>query len=200
MSELHFDPERHRYTIGDETLPSVTQILRSAGLVDYSRVPPDVLQAAADRGTRVHLACVFVDEGSLEWESVAAEERRYVEAYEKFLAESGFRTDLVEHRVWHRELRYAGTLDRTGTMPDGSRYLIDLKTGQVDPSAWVQLAAYQACLEWDGVGYLRRVLHLQENGNYSLIPPGNDSMRVPEEEFNAFRAALVVHRWKERNR
>src|SRR5262245_12733032 len=143
-SGLQFDAASHTYTLDGEILPSVTQILQSAGLVDYSRVPRDVLQAAMDRGTRVHLACQFLDEGDLDPASIGLSDMGYVSAYEKFKRETGFVPELIEHRVHHSELRFAGTLDRVGTFSGGHyRLLIDIKTGDPTPAAFVQLAAYQ---------------------------------------------------------
>jgi hypothetical protein len=197
---LQFFAPEHRYELDGQRLPSVTQILQSAGLIDYSMVPRDLLEKAKARGTRVHLACAYLDEGDLDPRSVSEEDAGYVAAYERFKRETSFEPRLIEHRVYHRSLRYAGTLDRTGTIGQ-QLFLIDIKTGDPQPSAFVQLAAYHACcLFEDFVFCRRRVLHLRADGTYALIAPKDDCTSVPAGEMNVFRAALVVHQWKESNR
>ena len=43
--DFTFEPERHLYLVQGRPVPSVTQVLHSAGLAaDYSMVPPDVLE------------------------------------------------------------------------------------------------------------------------------------------------------------
>jgi hypothetical protein len=43
--DFTFDPERHLYMVDGQPVPSVTQVLHSAGLAaDYSMVPRDVLE------------------------------------------------------------------------------------------------------------------------------------------------------------
>ena len=43
------------------TYPSVTQVIGRYS--DFSRVPPDVLEAAKERGTRVHQVCAAMAQG-----------------------------------------------------------------------------------------------------------------------------------------
>src|SRR5690606_21044160 len=52
---LRFDAESHTYHLGDKRIPNVTSILEP--LVDYAKVPKDILQAAKQRGDYVHKCC-----------------------------------------------------------------------------------------------------------------------------------------------
>jgi hypothetical protein len=67
---LEFDAATHTYRLDGELVPSVTTVLKSVGLVEYSHIPQDVLQAAAHRGTAVHYALELLDRGELDYESL----------------------------------------------------------------------------------------------------------------------------------
>lgn len=89
---LTFDPVAHAYFLDGERVPSVTQILQRAGLIDFSKIPAAILNAARDRGAAVHAAVHFYNEGDLD--AAFADEfpayAPYVEAWVRFLDESGF--------------------------------------------------------------------------------------------------------------
>jgi len=53
---LEFDPESHTYAVDGVVVPSVTTLLEKEFPETYSRVRPDVLRAAAERGTQIHAA------------------------------------------------------------------------------------------------------------------------------------------------
>ena len=55
MNEFQFDKNTHVYTFNGYPLISVTQLMKKHGLSpDYSAVDPEVLFAAAERGTLIH--------------------------------------------------------------------------------------------------------------------------------------------------
>ena len=59
---LTFSPDTHTYRWCDNPVPSVTEIREAAGLgADYSMVDPELLAAAADRGTAVHELVAAMD-------------------------------------------------------------------------------------------------------------------------------------------
>jgi len=127
--DFTFDPERHLYLVDGRPVPSVTQVLHSARLAaDYSMVPPDVLERKRIIGQYVHKATQYLDEGCLDLETVDPELQPYLAAYQRFLEESGFRPQLIEHRLVSRVagVLCGGTVDRVGSM-NGRLWLIDLK-------------------------------------------------------------------------
>lgn len=90
---LEFDELTHRYTLAGERLPSVTQILQASGLIDFSKIPGPILLGAKARGTAVHKALHYYNEGDLDVEEFCAmfpEYAPYVEAWIQFRATSGF--------------------------------------------------------------------------------------------------------------
>lgn len=188
---LQFDPKKHQYSVSGRVLPSVTQILKAAGLIDYSMIPQDVLRAAAWRGTAVHQALQFMDDGELDESSVPPELAGYIEAARRFYAESGFEVAHNEFRDYHRTYLYAGTMDRTGTFPDGSLAIVDWKTGLVMPGHGLQLVAYANLLSRPRA-YRRIALKLNDDGTYRVheYPPQNF-----ERDWAVFLSGLACFNW-----
>jgi hypothetical protein len=192
---LHFDPATHTYTHGGERIPSVTQILDM--ISDLDSIPSHILKHAAARGDAVHFACELHDRDDLAWETLEAELVPYVEAWIKFRQQTGFVPDKIEHRMFHPALRYAGTLDRTGTM-GGKHVLIDLKAVvAVYPTTGPQLAAYEQLLkatEPDCPPLERFAVQLKKDGNYKLHPYADRA------DYSVFVSALTLWKWANRNR
>lgn len=198
MSVLEFQEDGHLYRLDGVVIPSNTQILKSEGLCDDQFYTDE----GRERGTRVHNACWYLDEGDLIWDSVAAEERGYVRAYEKFKRESGCTVELIETMLWSRSM-FATRIDR-GVVLNGRRTLIDLKTGAIQPWIEAQLGGQQIAINEriqagdiklepiNGHPYYedRLSLHLHKDGGYRLIP-----WRSPD-ATDIFLAALRLYHWK----
>jgi hypothetical protein len=190
---LRFEPVPHRYFLEPDgiELPSVTTVLKETRMIDYSMIPQDLLEAAAKRGTTVHELLRLLDDGDLDWEVTDEEFKGYFTAYQQFCKDSRFTPHLVEHRVWHPQWLYAGTLDRTGTM-GADLVCLDFKTGLVLPGHALQLAAYTMCLP-DPRRYRRIGLQLSGDGSYRAHEwPGRDL----RQDFDLFLAALACRRWQ----
>jgi hypothetical protein len=103
----------------------------------------DAPKKAAARGTDVHKLALRLAAG----EEVDVPEPLvgHVDAYLKFVDEWQPREILVEVPVFHRTLRYAGTLDLIADLIDGNRWLLDWKTSAsgIFRETAVQLAAYR---------------------------------------------------------
>lgn len=185
MPELLFDAATHTYTLDGAVVPSVTDVLKEAGLLDNTWSNEE----ARERGTAVHEACLYFDQDDLDEESVAREYTGYVRAYAKFRAESGFAPELMEYQVHCEKFRYAGTLDRVGLI--GKRkVLVDLKTcnGAVPLSTRWQTAAYANCLP-HAATLERLAVALRADGSYQLTQYG---VREYPQDLNVFLAALTV--------
>jgi len=190
---LRFDPMPHQYWLEPDgiELPSVTTALKSAGLIDYSMIPQDVLQNASARGTAVHMALQFLDEETLDLEALDFDLVGYVIAYQQFCQDTGFVPAMIEQRVWSPQWRYAGTLDRTGTM-GADLACLDFKTGLVMPAHALQLAAYTMCLP-DPRRFRRIALKLNGDGTYRVHEFPGKELR---QDFDVFLAALACHNWR----
>src|SRR2546428_259100 len=89
-----FDPESHRYTVNGAEIPSVTQVLKEAGLTkEYSSME------AAERGTVVHLACECADLGINVTDLIVDP---YVTAWRRFRSETGFTHSDIENTELER--------------------------------------------------------------------------------------------------
>jgi hypothetical protein len=184
---LTFDADTHRYAVGGKPIPSVTTVLRAAGLIDFSGVPLPVLDPARERGTRVHLATELDDRGELDIGSVIPEELGYLDAYRRFKREAGFIATSIEQRVYSHRYWYAGTLDRIGLMRK-KRCLLDIKTGAPQRAVGPQTAAYKAALPMNVMP--RFAVYLQPDGSYQLASL-NDS-----DDLAVFLAALRLVTWR----
>jgi ATP-dependent exoDNAse (exonuclease V) beta subunit len=200
---ITFVPDTHEYfDASGQRVPSVTQVLQAAGLIDFSGVPSAILLAAQARGTRVHKAAHYLTENALDWASVDESERGYVEACALFLSTAQFEVLGQERRLFHRVHRYAGTCDIIGWW-GGRPAVADYKTGNPnDVAADIQLAAYAEALrsdlpiEWldaSATTPIERVsVRLFKDGRFSaeLYPDSRD--------FSIFLACLTVMREQER--
>lgn len=193
---LSFDQRIHQYTVNGLKYPSVTEILQLAGLgPDYNNIPPVILEQKRDLGTFVHEASEYVDMGAEVPDYPGAD--GYVQAYRNFKAEHNFVPVEAELQISHRILKYAGMIDRIGSIKSNLA-VIDLKTtasieiGYVGP----QTAAYEEAYRLI-TGIKRRLprytLQLKADGTYKLIECKD------KEDFQAFLSALNIFRWRERH-
>jgi hypothetical protein len=105
-----FDPLPHVYMLMGKQIPSTSAIL-----APYKpKYQPDPMYA--HRGTIVHMACHYLDDGGVDHESVVKDYRGYVDAYRKFKEEWKFIPRLNEKPMYHPELRYGVTPDKDGTL------------------------------------------------------------------------------------
>lgn len=168
--DLTFDADSHTYYWRGAQVCGVTNVLKDARLVDYSGIPRDVLEAAAQRGRDVHLALEYYDHGTLDEEALAPEYRGYLEAYKRFCQDTGFVVGHIETRRYHPHRHYAGTFDRTGYLPTSrsdSRVVLDFKTGMFQDGHFGQLAAYSNLLP-DPRSFRQMGLQLSKDATYKI--------------------------------
>ena len=112
-----FIREGHLYQAEDGTpLESVTAILKAEGFID-TRFFDDF---SRDRGSMVHLATAYDDDGELDEESLDPVIIPYVEAWRRFKRESGFVVSASEVPMMSNLYKYAGTPDVMGSFPRGA--------------------------------------------------------------------------------
>lgn len=140
-----FDEDLHIYYTGDgKPLTGVTSLMKKHGLSpDYSMVPPEVLERAAERGTAVHRALQSYDDGD------TAVSDATVKAYAKAMAMKGLQVVASEYLVSDNEC-VASSIDKV--LADGS--LADVKTTaepHYDSVRW-QLSIYKHLFEMQNPG------------------------------------------------
>lgn len=188
-TKLEFDRETHTYTLGDRVLPSVTQIIQAAGLVDSTwftevgrRTGEDVayLTELEDRGEAGKVAAIIGERMDLGF---------YLNAWIKFKEESSFAIRTIEEQVcdYTTPTPYAGTLDRWGTL-GGRSTILDIKRYAHAPWHGVQLAGYASTFPHKLV---RAGVHLKPDGNYKLHRFEDDA------DYDAWHA--IVRQWHGRD-
>ena len=192
---FRFNEEDHSYWIGERRIPSVTGILRDAGLLNYHGSADYYME----RGTFVHRATEMIDKGTLDWDSLDSTLRPYCEAYQKFINDVKPSIILSEKPLYHAGYGFAGTPDRAIRINERTS-VIDFSTGNPPPAKKIQVAAYQELIHasediFTSQGF---TLWLKDDGSYRLSPPMDT--KEMKRQFNFFLAALTVVRWKEESR
>ena len=153
---------------------------------------------AAGIGTTVHdyvekfiLSCLHMDYDPPDLpENKKAQ--KSIDAFYKWLEVSNVKWISTEERLFHPELKYAGTVDAVAEV-DGEFCVIDFKTSaKIYPEHKIQCAAYAKIVE---LIYGRKVdctyvLRFDKNSGKFQVG-SSDSI---EEDFLAFRAALVLNK------
>lgn len=173
--ELRFDPEQHRYWLGDMELPSVTKIMQRLGLVNYQA--PWYTEEARQWGIILHACCQLVDEDDLNWDTVANEVYLEVVAYYNWKQRSGFICKNTEKPRASLSYYYAGTDDADGEL-DGMPCVIDRKRGIANKATRWQLSGYaQLLAEETGIpakSIRRLALDNMNRGKIHLIEYDNN--------------------------
>ena len=190
-----FEPELHIYRVGGVVVPSVTQVLEDVGIIDYSYIPGSTREMALRRGSAVHAACHYDDEGDLDEGQLPESIRPYLNAWRKFRETVGWSWDRVEFRSYQEKYGYCGQLDRAATLPGKStEILLDIKTTSAPYWTRFQTAAYAAFFG-NPRAYLRMAVELHANETFAVHEyPGKDWAA----HFAVFAAALTVYREKRR--
>lgn len=152
--DIDFDSEKHIYRHRGMKLPSVTQIMRPMNLLLYSGISADTLATAAGRGSRAHEQVeAIVKYGVVEFDE---DTKPYIDAFMTFQKMARPTWLASEYMVYHKQMRYAGTIDLIGLVgkDDGTGVdVIDLKTTASYHPVMLstQLGAYANALTSHGV-------------------------------------------------
>ncbi len=185
-----FDPESHVYTLDGLVVPSVTQVLQGAGLVDFSHVSKGVLDRASAFGTAAHMATALEDEKSLDIFSMDPELQGPVDAWNKFKQDIGFIPEIIEIPLYSDKYKFAGTPDRFG-MIDKDKVLVDIKTGAMTKATAIQTAGYEILAPYK---IKRRIgVQLLMDGTYKVHEYKEKSDKA------VFLSALNIFNYKRRS-
>lgn len=157
MSEplkLNLERDTQSYYSNGRRLVSVTEALAIAGLVDFSGINQEILDAASERGRLVHAWTAAFDLVSTDsvkeaiFDSAPTEVMTpYIDAFMQFRQDCDYVPTLVEHSMASERWGFAGTLDRYCQV-NGENAIVDLKTGAaVQDWVGLQLAGYEILLK-----------------------------------------------------
>ncbi len=196
-SVFTFDEANHIYMVDGVVFPSITQVIEGVGLVDYSHIPAEELKFFQDRGTGVHRACWFDDDGDLDETTVDPLIISRLYAWRKFRKDMPFKVVKSEERGFDRIYGFAGTPDRLVAFPDARRAVIELKSGPIQPAAAIQTAAQAHLLSPGSPERFRRfAVHLKGDGTYSVKEFCRSQTR---QDLSTFLSALTVYRFRKAN-
>ena len=184
---LNFNPDLHQYSVGNEILPSITQILSAEGFVDTTWYT----DAGRDRGTIRHLVTHQHDIGELYEDELDPEYLPTLKAYKAFLKDTGFKVRDSEVPRYHKTLKYAGTPDKVGEL---GKYIavVEIKGLGLEPWHQIQTAAQAELVKQDyNVVIVKRFsLRFKPDGTYRLEEHAN------RQDAGIWLSAVAVHNWK----
>ena len=184
-----FDAESHVYTVDGLIVPSVTQVLQSAGLIDFSCVPKSVLERAADFGNAVHKATALEDKGELDHFTLDISLQKPLDAWNKFKKDFKFVSSIIERPMYCEKYGFAGTPDRIGTIGRDD-VLVDIKTGVMTKTIALQTAGYEILAPFR---IARRIgVQLNMDGTYKIEEYKDKTDR------RVFLSCLNVANWKQK--
>lgn len=138
---INFDSTTHTYTRNNEKYTSVTTLLKQYNIsADYSNIPTDVLQKAAQRGNATHKAIEdYIKTGTIDPNNVD------LDNFIKYTVARGIdrTTSISEEIIYDDTFKIAGTIDLQYT-DNGEEIIADHKTtSQIhyESVAW-QLSIY----------------------------------------------------------
>lgn len=186
---LAFDEASHSYTWHGKPVPGVTSIL--APVSGYGRVPRHLLEAAANFGKAVHMACELDDLGELDEDCLDHSIAPCLAAWRDFSRDHAVQWEKIEQPGYSQKFGYAGTADRIGFVK-GVRAVLDIKTtAKLMPTVGPQLSAY-AQIEGDPT-LARFGLQLRKDGTYHLEQYTNPM------DWPVFASLLTVRNWCEQH-
>lgn len=189
-----FDAETHTYTINGRVVPGVTEILGDTGLRELFFDA----EHAADKGTKVHLACHYEKKGTLNPATVSKAIQPYVHAFQQWMFDCRAETIESEYMIFNEPLQYGTILDGLHEfefMGELVKGIVEIKSGQPQDSDCLQTAGQLMALDtvprWKGINR-RFVLYLKDNGTCKLVENTDAS------DFADFEAACRVYHRKRR--
>jgi hypothetical protein len=205
-----FEEESHVYTNVDtnRTILSVTQVLDSVGIVDYSDAPSEAMSRKSELGSAVHKATQYIDgpNSELNWSEEKVDDRiyRYILGWEEFVADTNFVPQLIEYRgcVKLPQGDVGFMVDRVGLLNGELSAILEIKCTCKEEESWkIQLAGYELCLLMQGhkpqgsPAFMRAAVQLlpeRLNGKLYKIYHYQD-----HQDRKVFQWALALASWKE---
>lgn len=187
---LAFNEERHEYKLNGIILPSVTQVIKSAGLSDFGDVNPDLLKRASNFGKVVHRIIELKYKGNLDESSVDDSLKGHISQWDEFVHQFNFKSERQE-TLWHHNMGYAGTIDHIGEIGDKSA-LVDIKTGTPRESDIIQICAYGLMKYADRL----LIVYLSED-KYKVVEVKSKDRKKAEQ---VFLSCLLIYNHKKEKR
>lgn len=166
---IRFEPDKHKYFLGKQQIPSVTQIISDLMCLDFRFIDPWYLEF----GTAVHKAIELHIKDELDIKALDPLLRPYVAAFITSSQEIQFRIIESERIIFDPIIKIAGTMDILAVDLTEKLWVLDIKSGVPQPWHKLQTAGY-AILEAGADANLtalpcRGCLYLRKNKTYKFI-------------------------------
>lgn len=185
---LSYDDVTHQYKENGVIIPSVTQVIKEAGLINLDWVEPELLRLKADLGKKVHLATELYDNNTIDLDELHPTLKLYLNGWIKFREDYDFSPTEIELQLYHKLYKYAGRIDRVGNIGK-DKVLIDIKSGTHQKTNAIQTAGYELLYNQDkkkpGQIKKRLIVYLSESG-YKVEENKNPN------DKNVFLSALTI--------
>jgi|SRR5271169_993228 len=171
----------------------VTEILKPFS--KFENIKPEVLQNAADRGTRVHSFCemyannLFIDD-------IDDDCKGYIQSFKPWWDEMVVKLIYSEQRINNDQFKISGKFDFVVLLkgdPENHWTILDIKTPSTISKTWaLQTAAYDVLLAHEGVEcYRRACLMLDKKGSVAKFVEFTDHLN----DADLFYKALELYRF-----
>lgn len=177
---LKFNQEKHQYTFNGLIIPSVSEIVN----IVCGEFKGIINGGHSDKGTAIHLACHYLDNGILDWGTLEDDYVNYIIAWEDFKKDFEFdKFDLSESKLYS-PLGFAGTPDKIG-----NKTLIDIKTGAKDIKRHIiQMAGYGILAKSNGIKVDKYMcVYLHNDGRFE-----HQVLKITSKEENLFLQGLNI--------
>jgi len=192
VEELTFDKKTHRYKLAGVVIPSVTQIIREAGLTNLDWIDKELLEAKADLGKKTHSATELYDKGTLDIEKLHPILKAYLNSWIKFRTDYNFIPTEIELQLFHSPYRYAGRIDRVGLL-DKDLAIVEIKSGTIQKTNAIQTAGYSELYNYNkkkSKQIKRRMAVYLSPDNYKIEEHKN------RDDISVFYASLTIYNFK----
>lgn len=160
----------------------------------YDTVPSNILEYAADRGTRVHMYCTLYAQNIL-FGNIDDDCFEYVQAFVEWFDVNVDKVIFTEKRLFSDELMIQGQPDLVAILknklePD----LIDIKTSLNFSKTWqLQTSAYSHLCRCNDISTENRiVVQLKKDGTFKIHEFSSDTN---ESDLTLYCAILKAHRF-----
>lgn len=176
------------FVMGNEMKPHVTDIINN-----IFGSNPYWTELGRDKGTALHLAIKYSLAGKLNPSTIDHRIQSRLQAFEKFMIETGFKISHIELKLESKIYRFQGTPDALTE----DFILIDWKS-TIEPTVDLQLAAYSILIEENLKKKIKKAVavELRDNGSYNCRWIKKDELKKSEK---IFLSCLNIYNWKIQN-
>lgn len=199
-----FRSSDHTYWLDGLLIPGCTTVISKALRIDekLSKIPQGVLANARERGEKVHLACQYFDEGTLDVNTLDLGLLGRFQSWVAFREQEDFYPylDWSEKPTWHTTWKYGCTPDRFGYFGSNAREkwrhkkaVVEMKNTWSNEKYWsLQTASQVEAIKSQGLditpeSIIRLAVNLGDDG-YRLVEHTDQKT-----DFRRFMSCLTVY-------